>query len=88
MNREKRDLLVHVLWNKTQDTKFWDKCEELKKELDKIHGIQRSFFTKDSDVSDIAALAQWTNDEIKDRVAEIKQIKNVSDVDVRILVPA
>jgi hypothetical protein len=90
MGREdKHNLLIHILWNYKQDKEFSsDKCEDLKKELDKIKGIRESFFTEGSDVSDIAALAEWTEEETKRRIEEIRKIKNVRDVDVRILVPA
>ena len=89
MDREnKRNLLIHIMWNFMKDQESTDKCKDLKKELDKIKGIKESFFTEGSDVSDIAALAEWTVEETDQRIEEIRKIKNVRDVDVRILVPA
>jgi hypothetical protein len=76
------------MWNKGKDKEFTDNCEELKKELDKIKGITESFFTEGSDVSNIAALAEWNEDEIKARVEEISNLKNVRKVDAGILIPA
>lgn len=88
-NKYKRKVLIHVLWNiQDQQQESTDKREDLKKKLEKIKGIKEGFFTEGSEVSDIAAIAEWTIEETYLRIQEIINISNVRDVDIRILVPA
>ncbi len=63
-------------------------CKEIKDSLDRIEGIKESFVTPDSEISDIAAIAEWSESEIKNRLSEIRLIKSIKSVDAKILVPA
>lgn len=80
-------ILIHILWNNLLRDNFRDYIE-FKNELDKIKGIKESFFTEQSKISNIAALAEWNESEIKSRINEIRKLRNVKDVDARILIPA
>ena len=80
-------ILIHILWNHLIRDNFRDYIE-FKNELDKIKGIKESFFTEQSKISNIAALAEWNESEIKSRINEIRKLRNVKDVDARILIPA
>jgi hypothetical protein len=80
----KKKLLIHILWKSFSSDDYAD----LKKKIDNIKGIKESFYTEESTISNIAALAEWNKDEIKERIDEIRKMRNVKDVDARILVPA
>ena len=80
-------ILIHILWNHLIRDNFRDYIE-FKNELDKIKGIKESFFTEQSKISNIAALAEWNESEVKSRINEIRKLRNVKDVDARILIPA
>jgi hypothetical protein len=85
LNNHKDELLIHISWKDINNGD--NQCQEIKKELDKIKGVKRSFFTKNSSISNIAVFAEWIAKDIPSRINEIRKIKNVKDVDVEILTP-
>lgn len=82
----KKSLLIHVKWG--DSSMPFKQCNRIKNDIDKIEGVTESFFTKNSDVSDIAVLAEWELHEIEDKISEINRISNVKSVEYHILVPA
>lgn len=83
----KKSLLIHVKWG-DPSMPIKQQCDRIKSDIDRIEGITESFFTKNSDVSDIAVLAEWESHEIEDKISEIRRITNVKSVKYHILVPA
>lgn len=82
----KKSVLIHVRWD---DSKVPIKqCSRIKDNIDKIDGITESFITENSDISNIAALAEWDENEIAEKISTIEHISNVKSVTFRILVPA
>jgi hypothetical protein len=88
MNENKSNVLIHILWNKMPDEDANKVCEKIKYDLDKIEGVKESFVTEGSEISDIAAFAEWKEHDIKNNIEKIRRIANIKSVEAKILVPA
>lgn len=73
---------------KELDKQDFKNCKSIHEQLSKIDGIKEIQFTKDSEISNIIAFAEWDESEIKKKLEEIYMIEHVDIVDTRELVPA
>jgi hypothetical protein len=72
----KQQVMIHILLNDI----LHSRKHSIKSAMDKINGVKDSFFTEYSRVSDIVVIAAWTEDEVKNKLDELRKIQDVKSV--------
>lgn len=72
----KQQVIVHILLvDKSPSQKQY-----VKSVIDSIKGVKDSFFTPNSNISDIVIFAAWNEQDIQKKLNELKQIPSIKSV--------
>jgi hypothetical protein len=72
----KQKVIIYIVLNDNSPPR----PQIIKSEIDKIDGLKDSFFTPNSNVSDIVIFASWKEEDVSKKLNELKQINGVKSV--------
>lgn len=63
-------------------------CTRVENEVAEMEGVKSSQVSSESGVADLTAFAEWEEKDIAAKIAEMKQIEGIKEIDARILLVA